>query len=69
MAALAFHGARKTRRHRVRRRITLAFSIGATLIASIRFAPDSPLEQGGFEPSVPLAKESVFLAVGEEPEK
>ena len=29
------------------------------LCVRVRFAPDSPLEEGGFEPSVPRAKESV----------
>src|SRR5216684_6179231 len=27
----------------------------------VRFAPDSPVEGAGFEPSVPLAKELLFL--------
>src|SRR5580692_5723332 len=31
----------------------------------IRFAPDSPLEGDGFEPSVPGTKEPVFVAEGE----
>src|ERR1700747_1194645 len=31
----------------------------------IRFAPDSPLEGNGFEPSVPGTKEPVFVAEGE----
>src|SRR5207249_681614 len=30
-----------------------------------RFAPDSPLEGAGFEPSVPGTKEPVFVAEGE----
>ena len=31
----------------------------------LRFAPDSPLERDGFEPSVPGTKEPVFVAEGE----
>jgi len=30
-----------------------------------RFAPDSPVEGDGFEPSVPVAGESVYIAEGE----
>src|SRR6202035_1937181 len=35
------------------------------MIQEIEFAPDSPLEGDGFEPSVPVAKKSVFVAEGE----
>jgi hypothetical protein len=31
----------------------------------VRFALDSPLEGGGFEPSVPVASEPVYIAEGE----
>jgi hypothetical protein len=31
----------------------------------VRFAPDSPVEGDGFEPSVPGTKEPIFVAEGE----
>jgi hypothetical protein len=37
----------------------------AAVIQEIEFAPDSPLEGDGFEPSVPGTKEPVFVAEGE----
>jgi hypothetical protein len=37
--------------------------------AKVRFAQDSPLEQDGFEPSVPLAKVSAPAAEGEMPKR
>jgi hypothetical protein len=41
------------------RRLSMGFA------PKIRFAPDSPLEGDGFEPSVPGTKEPVFVAEGE----
>ena len=40
-------------------------SYGKFRRANLRFAPDSPLEGGGFEPPVPGAKEPVSFAEGE----
>jgi hypothetical protein len=37
----------------------------ATMLQEIEFAPDSPLEGDGFEPSVPVAKKPVSVAEGE----
>jgi hypothetical protein len=37
-------------------------------LPEIRFAPDSPLEEMGLEPPVPLAKEAAFVAWKEMPE-
>jgi hypothetical protein len=38
------------------KRLWLAVALPAVLIEGIRFAADSPLEQRGFEPPVPLSK-------------
>ena len=35
------------------------------MIEEVRFAADSPLEGDGFEPSVPVAREPVYIAEGE----
>jgi hypothetical protein len=33
----------------------------SSLARSTRFLPDSPVEEGGFEPSVPVAREPVYI--------
>ena len=50
-----------------KRRILIVCPAGETGCRSrgVEFAPDSPLEGDGFEPSVPGAREPVYIAEGE----
>ena len=41
------------------------FLTAAGHVSKVRFALDSPLEGDGFEPSVPVARELVYVAEGE----